>query len=100
MLNCRQASVLVSQRLDRPLTLRERLDLHLHLLICVACRHFDRQMGLMHRVFGIGQPPAPPSQPLDPQVKARIAQHLDQALNAPESPEPAAKAGNPPPRPE
>lgn len=44
MLTCRQATHLLSERLDRPLSLRERLNLRVHLLICRGCRNFGRQM--------------------------------------------------------
>lgn len=44
MLNCKQASQIVSQSLDRNLTLRERFALRLHLLICVYCKRFSQQM--------------------------------------------------------
>jgi Putative zinc-finger len=44
MLDCRQASQLISQSLDRPLTLRERLALKLHLIICEFCKRFSQQV--------------------------------------------------------
>jgi len=47
MLNCKEASRLVSQSLDRRLNWRERCALKLHLAICDACRQFSRQLGWM-----------------------------------------------------
>ncbi len=44
MLDCKQASQLISQSLDRPLTLHERFALKLHLFICEFCRQFSRHM--------------------------------------------------------
>lgn len=44
MLSCKQASELVSQSLDRQLTMRERFSLRFHLLICAACTRFSRQL--------------------------------------------------------
>jgi hypothetical protein len=44
MLSCRQASQLISQSLDRPLTLRERFALKLHLTICKYCKRFGQQI--------------------------------------------------------
>ncbi len=44
MLTCKQASQFISQSLDRPLTLRERLALKLHLLICKYCKRFSQQL--------------------------------------------------------
>jgi predicted anti-sigma-YlaC factor YlaD len=47
MLNCKQASELLSQALDRDITLREKILLKLHLLICHGCSNFSKQMTLM-----------------------------------------------------
>ncbi|MDX1914835.1 MAG: zf-HC2 domain-containing protein [Methylophilus sp.] len=51
MLNCKQTSQLVSQSLDRNLTLRERLAVRLHLFICKYCRRFQRQLLAMRKSF-------------------------------------------------
>ncbi len=47
MLNCKEASVLLSQAQDRLLGLRERILMKLHLLICHGCSNFSRQLDLM-----------------------------------------------------
>ncbi|NBR27803.1 MAG: zf-HC2 domain-containing protein [Betaproteobacteria bacterium] len=47
MLTCKDASELLSQAQDRPLGLRERLVLKLHLLICHGCSNFSRQLDLI-----------------------------------------------------
>jgi glutaredoxin len=44
MLSCKQASQIISQSLDRPLTMRERFALKLHLLICKYCKRFSQQL--------------------------------------------------------
>ena len=44
MLDCKQTSQLISQSLDRSLTLRERLSLKLHLFICKYCKQFSQHM--------------------------------------------------------
>ena len=44
MIDCREASRLISQNADRPLPLARRLQLRLHLLICDACTNFNRQV--------------------------------------------------------
>lgn len=44
MMNCRDATLLMSSALDRRLTRGERLGLRLHLLICKGCRNFRQQM--------------------------------------------------------
>lgn len=47
MLNCKQASKLMSQAQDRDISLRERLSLRFHLLFCLGCRNFSRQLKVM-----------------------------------------------------
>jgi hypothetical protein len=44
MLDCKQASQLISQSLDRNLTLRERFALQLHLFVCKYCKQFSQHM--------------------------------------------------------
>jgi predicted anti-sigma-YlaC factor YlaD len=50
MLNCREATRLLSESQDRTLTLHERLTLKLHLLMCTGCRNFDKQMGSIRQI--------------------------------------------------
>ncbi len=47
MMNCKHASRLMSEELDRPLNWRERLALRLYLLFCDGCRNFRRQMAFL-----------------------------------------------------
>ncbi|MGE0387006.1 MAG: zf-HC2 domain-containing protein [Gammaproteobacteria bacterium] len=57
MLTCEQASRLVSERLDRPLGIAERLALGTHVMLCAQCRRFGRQMHMLRaaaRRFGAG----------------------------------------------
>lgn len=62
MLTCKQAAALLSQSQDRRLVLRERLALRLHLLVCDACRNFQRQVDFLSRTgrqfLGRGVPPS------------------------------------------
>jgi hypothetical protein len=44
MLSCKQASQIISQSLDRPLTMRERFALKLHLLVCKYCKRFSQHL--------------------------------------------------------
>lgn len=52
MLMCREATRLMSLKQDRPLSLREGMSLHFHLVMCNACRRCDRQFTLLH---GLGE---------------------------------------------
>ena len=49
MLNCEETSRLVSERLDRELSLGERFGLQFHLSMCSACRNLKQQMNLLRR---------------------------------------------------
>jgi predicted anti-sigma-YlaC factor YlaD len=44
MLNCKEASQLISQSLERPLSFSERWRLKVHLWMCDACRRFKQQL--------------------------------------------------------
>ena len=60
MLGCREATSLMSQEQDRPLTLSERIGLRLHVWICNGCNNYRRQMGVLRaacRRFGSGGTP-------------------------------------------
>lgn len=50
-LSCRQASRLMSAKLDRELSWWERIALKLHLAICDACPKVIRQFDLMRRAM-------------------------------------------------
>lgn len=49
MMNCQQATELMSQAQDRPLSIGERLGLRLHLLICTGCSNFRRQLDVLRQ---------------------------------------------------
>jgi predicted anti-sigma-YlaC factor YlaD len=51
LLNCREATRLISDRLDRNLTATERVTLRLHLAICRACERADRQFAFLRRAL-------------------------------------------------
>ena len=44
MLNCREASKLASDSLDRPLPLGKRVAVRVHLLMCRFCRRYLEQI--------------------------------------------------------
>jgi predicted anti-sigma-YlaC factor YlaD len=48
-LTCKEATTLVSQGLDRQLTLWERVKLRLHLAVCDACSQFVKQSAFIRR---------------------------------------------------
>ena len=48
---CREVHRLVSERMDRPLSLTERVRVGAHLLVCRACSRFEDQMQLLRRAM-------------------------------------------------
>ncbi|MCO5045609.1 MAG: hypothetical protein M9963_07095 [Kiritimatiellae bacterium] len=46
--SCEKVAELASERLDRPLTFKERLSCRLHFLICYFCRRYHDQLDAMH----------------------------------------------------
>ena len=53
---CREVHRLVSEGMDRDLSLVERTRMRLHLMVCVACTRFNGQMDLMRRALRQGPP--------------------------------------------
>ena len=51
LLTCKQAHQMVSEGLDRHLSLPERTRLRMHLTICDACTNFNGQMQLLRQAM-------------------------------------------------
>lgn len=69
MLSCREVTRLVSERQERSLSVKERLALQMHVVVCRACKNFSLQVpflsqamrGYAQRVDTVlEQPPAHP----------------------------------------
>lgn len=50
MLNCREVTELCSQEMERPLRVGERISLGAHLMMCVGCTNFRKQMKALRLV--------------------------------------------------
>lgn len=50
MMNCQQATRLLSDAEERQLSLKDRAALKFHVMMCSACRNFGRQMGLLREI--------------------------------------------------
>ena len=48
---CKEVHRLVSEGMDRDLSLVERLRMRLHLVVCDACTNFNGQMDLIRRAM-------------------------------------------------
>ena len=50
MKSCKQMTYLLSVQLDRPLSLGERMELRLHLMLCVGCRNLAHDMRMLRQM--------------------------------------------------
>lgn len=73
--NCRQASRLQSEGMDRPLTLLEALGLRIHLLLCKWCRRYGKQLKFLRNAAHHCEEHQSP-QKLSPEARERIKQRL------------------------
>jgi hypothetical protein len=53
MLNCKDATRLISEGLDHRLSMWQRMNLRLHVMMCGACSAYKRQIEGLHRIFGL-----------------------------------------------
>lgn len=47
MIDCRRASYLLSEKQDQKLSYKERISLTLHLMLCIDCRRYRKQLKLI-----------------------------------------------------
>ncbi|UGQ46983.1 zf-HC2 domain-containing protein [Massilia endophytica] len=57
---CKEVHRLVSEGLDRNLSLTERSRVQMHLLVCRACERFNGQMDLLRRAMRRYEVPVDP----------------------------------------
>lgn len=80
-LHCDRAEHLASDALDRRLDFHQRAALRMHTLICRSCRHFRRQLRLLHvacrdaKLISDGDGGLQ-SMKLDDEAKARLLQGI------------------------
>lgn len=51
MRNCREITRLCSEALERELTLRERVTMRTHLMICLPCRNFRTHLAFLRQAM-------------------------------------------------
>ena len=79
--NCRKATFLIEKKQLTSLTLRERMELKLHLAGCSVCRRFQEQSHFITKqVRGLFHSPADPGN-LDDRFKQELQQRIDEELN-------------------
>lgn len=83
-LNCAEAVRLLSDAMDRPLPLGERLGLRLHLLICRWCDRYGRQLRFIREALRRrADASLAAGDGLAPEAKERLRRVLADARNEP-----------------
>lgn len=81
MLSCKETTRLVSESLDRPLPLRQRIAVRVHLLFCKLCNRYRQHLlfirdALRRHPERLEAHEGPPSPLLSPEARERIKRHL------------------------
>jgi hypothetical protein len=75
--SCRHAVRLQSEALDHPLTIRERLGLRFHLLLCEWCRRYAKHISFLRTAARYGESNLDLTpQTLSPEGRERIQRKL------------------------
>ena len=84
MISCRTAAELISKEQDAKLRLAQRVNLEIHVFLCVGCRRFRRQLKFVDNAvkeyFSSDVMPAPESV-LTADAKKRLESIIDQQLS-------------------
>ncbi len=93
MMNCREASRLASERLDRKLSVRERLAFRFHLMMCRTCTRYARQLRFVTTAVAAQQSREPGSTRDDglpeaarARIAARLREEADDSTSRPSPP--------------
>lgn len=89
MLNCKNATKLLSESLERPLPLSHRMGLKMHLLMCRFCARFEKQIKFMRNITRRHEKqrleedtPSPDSPSLSPEARERMKKALREDKNS------------------
>lgn len=74
--SCRTVTEIVSASFSRRLTLRERLRVRMHLLVCTACRNYLSNLKMMGDVLGEPLLDTDPDDGLSEEARRRILEDL------------------------
>ncbi len=80
--NCRHATYLIEKRQLKPLNIKERIFLVIHLSGCSVCRLFQRQSRMINRmVRGLFHPSRVQDRKLDEDFKREMQERINERLN-------------------
>ncbi len=89
MLNCKEATKLLSDSLEQPLPLLGRAGLKMHLLMCRFCSRFEKQLLFMRQLIHLYEKqrqeddhPSPDSPCLTPEARERMKKALREDTNS------------------
>jgi len=75
---CAEISRLASRELEAPLTVKTRMQMWLHFLICAWCEHYYKHLKFLHRAApsSIERATSMPAHGLSPEAKQRLLKRL------------------------
>ena len=80
--NCRKATHLIEKKLIDHLTLREKLELKIHLAGCSVCRVFEQQSSMINKmVRELFHPAKITELKLDDEYKKQLQKRIEEKLN-------------------
>ncbi len=75
---CEKVSQLASEQLERRLSLRERLVMRFHFLMCGACKHYHQNLLKLHEALNIKRKEISKDAVLPEEKRSRIHQSLQE----------------------
>ncbi len=80
MINCKEASQLASDVQERPLSLTEKFNAYIHLLMCKHCFNFNKQLKFMRKAAASANDKISmkPDAGMNDNARERIRQQLNQ----------------------
>ena len=78
MLSCREITALLSKESLTKLSLKEKIELRLHLMMCKLCARYAKQIKFISRVFKMLPEQSEQEEGLSSEAKLRIKQKLSE----------------------
>ena len=79
--NCKKATLLIEKKQSGVLSLREKLELKIHLAGCSVCRLFEQQSIEINRIYKLYFTESSRHKKLDDQFKDRLAAEIKERIN-------------------
>ena len=79
--NCKKATLLIEKKQSRVLSLREKLELKIHLAGCSVCRLFEQQSIKINRIYKLYFNEAAENIKLDDQFKDKLTTKIKERIN-------------------